>query len=191
MMLKDGMLLYHGSYTAVHEVDLMKCMSGKDFGRGFYLTSDLNQAKRFITTSVRKARMLGATDVEGNYGFVSTFRFVFLDNSLSVYEFDDANEQWLWFVASNRRSTLATDLMGRIDAALEKADVIVGKVANDTTNPVITTYLNGLYGPVDDSESARTAIRLLLPNKLKDQFCFLTERAVACLSLVGVDRYEL
>ncbi|WP_196814247.1 DUF3990 domain-containing protein [Butyrivibrio sp. LC3010] len=40
MKLKDGMLLYHGSYTSVENIDLNQCMNGKDFGKGFYLTSD-------------------------------------------------------------------------------------------------------------------------------------------------------
>ena len=51
-------------------------------------------------------------------------------------------------------------------------------------------FYHGLYGPVDDDESAQTAIRLLLPDKLKDQYCSLTERAVSCLELAGVERYE-
>ena len=37
--MKDGMLLFHGSYVPVENIDLSKCFSGKDFGRGFYLTS--------------------------------------------------------------------------------------------------------------------------------------------------------
>ena len=39
MTLKDGMLLYHGSYTSVESISLDQCARGKDFGRGFYLTS--------------------------------------------------------------------------------------------------------------------------------------------------------
>ncbi len=52
MKLKDGMLLFHGSYTPVEKIDLERCAKGKDFGRGFYLTSDLNQARNFIRSSI-------------------------------------------------------------------------------------------------------------------------------------------
>ena len=52
MKMKDGMLLFHGSYTAVEQIDLSMCMEGKDFGSGFYLTSSVRQAKGFIRTSV-------------------------------------------------------------------------------------------------------------------------------------------
>ena len=37
--LHDEMLLYHGSYIGIPEIDLDRCFSGLDFGRGFYLTS--------------------------------------------------------------------------------------------------------------------------------------------------------
>lgn len=39
LTLTDGMLLYHGSFTQVPQIDLHKCRQGKDFGRGFYVTS--------------------------------------------------------------------------------------------------------------------------------------------------------
>ena len=44
MILENGLILYHGSYTEVINSDLSKCSRGKDFGVGFYLTSDFNQA---------------------------------------------------------------------------------------------------------------------------------------------------
>ena len=52
MKLKDGMLLYHGSYAYVEEIDLAQCVEGKDFGKGFYLTSNPNQARSFIRSSI-------------------------------------------------------------------------------------------------------------------------------------------
>lgn len=45
MILHDGITLYHGSYCPVQKIDMAFCASGKDFGKGFYLTTDLNQAK--------------------------------------------------------------------------------------------------------------------------------------------------
>lgn len=33
--LKNGMPLFHGSYTTVEKIDLTLCNNGKDFGRGF------------------------------------------------------------------------------------------------------------------------------------------------------------
>ena len=54
-MLKNGIILYHGSYAKIENVNLEKCLDGKDFGTGFYLTSDYAQAAKFIKTSIAKA----------------------------------------------------------------------------------------------------------------------------------------
>lgn len=47
--LKDGMLLYHGSYTGISKIDLDKCTRGLDFGKGFYLTSSFEQAYAYVS----------------------------------------------------------------------------------------------------------------------------------------------
>ena len=33
------MIVFHGSYTAVNEIDLTKGRSNLDFGKGFYVTN--------------------------------------------------------------------------------------------------------------------------------------------------------
>jgi len=32
------MIVYHGSYTVIEEIDLSKSIPNKDFGKGFYVT---------------------------------------------------------------------------------------------------------------------------------------------------------
>ena len=39
------MKLYHGSNIHIDSIDLLKGRKGKDFGRGFYLSEDLDQAQ--------------------------------------------------------------------------------------------------------------------------------------------------
>ena len=39
------MILYHGTNLDIDEIDLEKCAPFKDFGKGFYLTTLLDQAK--------------------------------------------------------------------------------------------------------------------------------------------------
>ena len=74
---------------------------------------------------------------------------------------------------------------------LSDADVIIGKVANDKTNPVITAYLNGLYGDIMSDEAVNEAIKRLIPDHLVDQYCFLTQKAVDCLSFQEAQRYDI
>ena len=45
--LKDGFVLYHGSYCEVKAPDLAKCAKSKDFGQGFYLTTSKEQAEKY------------------------------------------------------------------------------------------------------------------------------------------------
>ena len=190
-MLKDGMLLFHGSYIAVEHIDLNKCMQGKDFGKGFYLTSDPSQARSFIRSSLYKAQMIGAVLPSQNYGFVSSYRFHSPKEGIRYYEFPDAEKEWLWFISLNRRRKLAEDLRQLINPNLFNAEIVVGKIANDTTNPVITTYLNGLYGSITSENAVRTAINQLMPDHLSDQFCFLTESAISCLEFQEARKYVL
>ena len=79
--------------------------------------------------------------------------------------------------------------MPLIDARVFDAEIIAGKVANDTTNPVITTYLNGLYGDITSERAIKFAIEELLPDHLDNQFCFLSGHAVGCLEFVEAEKY--
>lgn len=58
-------------------------------------------------------------------------------------------------------------------------DVVIGPVANDKTMPVISLYFAGVY-------TEEEAIKRLLPQKLKDQYAFRTEEAVALLTFQEV-----
>lgn len=191
MMLKDGMILYHGSYARVENIDLSKSSANKDFGKGFYLTHDEAQARNFIKTSLLKAKALEIISGEQNYGYVSVFRYHEPKEAIKSFEFERSSKEWLWFIASNRRSKLAKELRPSIDNSLFDSDIVIGKIANDTTNPVITTYLNGLFGDIKSDVAINFAIQQLMPEHLLEQFCFRTEKAIACLEFLEATRYEL
>ena len=61
--LKDGFVLYHGSYCEVKAPDLGKCAKRKDFGQGFYLTTSKEQAESFLRTSIAKAIATGTIEL--------------------------------------------------------------------------------------------------------------------------------
>ena len=190
MRLYDGLTLYHGSYTPVENIDLQFCSSQKDFGKGFYLTSELSQAQRFISTSILKALRSRILDARPSFGYVSIFVFHGNPADLQYVDFPEPNEDWLRFVAYNRSRTLDKDFIKALDPGVFQADIISGKVANDKTNPTITAFLGGVFGELTDKTAIDTTIRLLRPNELKDQFCFLTQRAIQCLTFQEAVRYE-
>ena len=90
-------------------------------------------------------------------------------SSLKVLNFEGATIEWLKFVANNRNVMNFTD----------DSDIVIGPVANDRTMPVIKLYFSGIY---DEAET----IKRLLPQKLKDQYTFKSEKALRALTLSEV-----
>lgn len=184
--LKDGMLLYHGSYTEIPRIDLDKCTHGLDFGKGFYLTSSFNQAYAYVPLSAKKAVRIGI--VPGNFnledGQISVYRFHY-DPNLLFHPFPSANSEWLHFVSANRNQSLFPELLKKY----RTTDIIAGKIADDQTARTLQQYIGGYFGTPGLPDTDEAVIKKLLPNRLWDQFCFRTEDAIKSLEFVRSDRY--
>lgn len=177
--LKDGLILYHGSYCEVTEPDLDKCAKRKDFGQGFYLTTSQNQAESFLKTSIAKAIVAGKIEEHQSYGYISVFELK-LSRQLQTHIFETADIDWLHCIAAHRKKKLFIE----VEREMEKYDVIAGKIADDATNTTLTAYLAGAFGTAGDKEADSFCIKQLLPDKLKNQYCFKTETAIECLKFV-------
>ena len=152
------MILYHGSNVAVIEPRIIESDRRLDFGTGFYLTTSLEQAKRWAElTALRRGT-----------GEPLVSCFVFPEaamEQLKTLAFNEPDEAWLKYTAHNRKDPNADD----------DYDLVIGPVADDKTMPVISAYYAGIY---DEEET----LRRLLPQKLKDQYAFKTEEAVEFLA---------
>ena len=156
------MILYHGSNVAVREPKLLKIQRDLDFGRGFYTTSDWEQAASWAKRTVRIR--------ETGKAFVSVYEIdQEMTETLRLRRFMAADRAWLDYVAANRRGI----------APKEDADMVIGPVANDQTFPTLLLYLDGYL-------TAEAAIQQLLPQKLKDQYVFKTEKALSLLHCAEV-----
>lgn len=144
--LHEPVVLYHGSFCEVTAPDLERCARYKDFGKGFYLTTDLAQAEAFAKITVRKSIANGIVAHAQNYGIISHFEY---------------NSQY---------------------------DVIGGKIANDATNITLTNYMTGAYGVMGTNAADNFCISLLLPERLKDQYCFRTTKALEQLKFLKSTR---
>ena len=149
------MLLYHGSLVIIKEPDLSFSKGRRDFGKGFYLTSSLEQAVKWAKRNMRINNL--------DKGYVS------------IYEFDEkaliktkvcsnANRDWLQFVVDNR-------LQKKLN---NEFDLIVGPVADDQAYNTIILYEDGI---IDEDY----AIRKLMSEKLHDQYLFRTQKALSYL----------
>ena len=156
------MILYHGSNVEVRQPRLLKNQRELDFGRGFYTTSDLDQASRWAKRTARRLKTA--------LGYVSVYE---IDDAkmrtLHTLRFDKPDAAWLRFVVENRKGVVQES----------DWDLICGPVANDQTIPVINLYLDGMYDEED-------TIKRLLPQKLKDQFTFKSEKSINLLRCIEV-----
>lgn len=184
--LKDGLLLYHGSYMAIPHIRLEKCVSGLDFGKGYYVTPSYEQAFNYVPLAVKKNIRRGVVKKNFNIsdGRVSIYRYHSNPNLLTHY-FDEADADWLHFVTANRNFKLFPDLF----AKLKYIDIIGGKIADDNTASTLNAYMMGLYGTSGSLEADTFAIQQLLPERLEPQFCFCTPEAVQSLEYIGSEGY--
>ncbi len=160
------MLLYHGSNIEVKEPRLLQKQRTLDFGKGFYTTTDLEQAKKW---ALRTRRIRNHGNASVNVYEIDDKAF----EKLKTLRFAKADIEWLDFVVQNRRGNLE-------DASY---DVVWGPVANDQTMPTLVLYMDGYL-------SADTTIAQLLPQKLKDQVVFKTEAALSYLHFKEALLYE-
>lgn len=177
--LVEGLRRYHGSYCEVREPRLEKCAKRKDFGKGFYLTTCEEQAISFLKTSLIKAETGGLIETGQGYGVVSTFE-IHLKHELSKFIFQDADAEWLHCVAAHRKKNCFLE----VEKKLAQFDVIAGKIADDATNRTLVAYISGTFGKIGSKSADDFCIRQMLPERLKDQYCFKTKKALECLHFV-------
>lgn len=156
------MKLYHGSNIIVKTPKILEPVRSLDFGAGFYLTTDFEQAKKWSILKTERSGIGRPT--------VSVYEILEENmKKLCILKFDSANKNWLEFVSMNRKNEIIED----------NSDIIIGPVANDNTMPVITLYLRGDY-------DVNEALKRLLPQKLKDQIVFKNEKSLSYLKFVEV-----
>lgn len=156
------MILYHGSNIEVISPKVIVSNRTLDFGAGFYTTSNLEQAQRWAYLQTRRRK--AGEPIVTFYEFDETMS----NEGIKVLHFESANKEWLNFVTQNRKRTYIGD----------KYDVVIGPVANDNTMSVINDYMLG-------SISEETALLLLMPQKLSDQYAFLTAKGLSLLRTGG------
>lgn len=90
------MILYHGSNCNIAEIDLSKSKVGKDFGCGFYLSADEQQARELAE---RKTEQMGiGTPTLTVYSFDEKSLH---NKEISVLVFQSYNKEWAEFVLMN------------------------------------------------------------------------------------------
>ncbi|MBQ8972462.1 MAG: DUF3990 domain-containing protein [Clostridia bacterium] len=151
------MILFHGSNVAVKEPHLLKGQRNLDFGKGFYTTSDFEQAAAWAR---RKTMLRGSGTPIVTYYNVNENDLL----QLKTLRFLKADRAWLDYITSYRKGFALPD----------DYELIIGPVANDQTTQTLTLYLDGYL-------DAEGALKRLLTQRLKDQYTFRTAAGIALL----------
>ena len=96
--------LYHGSNVAIENIDLSRSKRGKDFGQGFYLNANRDQA---MAMAIRTTKLF----CEGQ-PVLSCFEFddtVAEERGLKVKRFPDYSEEWAEFVVIEGKTHCGAD----------------------------------------------------------------------------------
>lgn len=137
-----------------------------DFGAGFYLTSDLDQAARWA--KLKKERTMTGIPMVSIFE-TDTQKW----QDLLIQQFHSPNKEWLRYITTFRKGEIIST----------QFDVIIGPVADGQTIDTLGIYFRGLI-------SAEIAIQLLLPHKLKDQYCLKTQKAIDSIRFSGVKKWK-
>ena len=156
--------LYHGSTTDIDRIDLQKSRPNKDFGRGFYLSADRQQAWRM---GEFKALTEGGTPVLNTYLFDE---LVLTSGELRVLSFEGYTREWADFIFLNRNNR-------SIDPAHDY-DIVYGPIANDRVGVQIGKYEAG------DITLDQFLQNLKYMKGITFQYYFGTERAISRLTKI-------
>ena len=156
------MKLYHGSNILIDKIDLSKSKPNKDFGRGFYLSDNEEQA---LEMAKFKTLTLGGEPL------ISIFEFdenIITNNTLKVKVFQDYSEEWADFVFANREG---------LDN-VEEYDIVYGPIANDTVGLQIRKLKSGNIDKVEFLN------RFKYMKGITFQYYFGTENAIKTLKKI-------
>ena len=159
------MLIYHGSNVEVRKPSLLRSRKKTDFGRGFYTTTQKEQAEHWTSIKIDRAKI--------GRRVVSVFEVddeLLTNPELKIREFHGPDEAWLNFVVDSRKGVE------------HDYDLVFGPVANDKVFTVVNLNESGVI-------DAPAAIAELKAYKTYNQLSFHTPRVIQALRFI--ESYEV
>ena len=157
------MILYHGSNIKVSVPDLSVSKPFKDFGKGFYLSDNYEQAMDMASQKVKQTHV--------GEPIVSEFQFdesLLHSDELQIKIFSDYSEDWAHFVLDNRDKNLPQPI--------HNYDIVYGPIADDGVTFQLRRYQGGVIS------LARLVEELQYAKGITFQYFFGTDRALQKLT---------
>lgn len=157
------MRLYHGTNKAFDAIDLLKSKPNKDFGRGFYLSPNFEQALEMAKIKYSQQ--------ETGEPIVMTFEVDELEmNNLRVLRFDGYNEEWAKFILANRNNATG--------GSAHDYDIVYGPIADDKVGAQLWRYETQLI------DLPTLVEKLKYMKGVTFQYFFGTEKAISILKRI-------
>lgn len=151
------MILYHGTNINFEAIDLSKCKRGKDFGCGFYLSEDEQQA---LEIAQNRVKFQGGQIVIQKYEFDDSL----LNDYLLFQRFENYSKEWAEFIYANRKNLHRENI--------HFYDVVYGPIANDSVGLQVRNL-------IEHNISLEVFLeRLKYMKGITFQYFFGTERAI-------------
>ena len=157
------MKLYHGTNQVFTEIELQKSKPNKDFGRGFYLSPDYEQALSMAQIKVEQFQ-------EGQPVVMEYEVDESAIDALHVLRFADYSEQWAEFILANRGNSTGKPV--------HDYDIVIGPITNDKVGVQLWKYESQLI------DLPTLVSKLKYMKGLTIQYFFGTERALSILKRV-------
>ena len=143
------MIVYHGSTEIIKNPDVSHSKKYLDFGKGFYITTFENQAKKW---AARKGMRQEKTAIVNVYELSEKW------DGFRVLSFEKENEKWLDFVCGCRKGQPLN----------AEYDIVIGNVADDDVFKTVDMYFRGLC----DKEKVLSELRYY---KMNNQICIANQ----------------
>ncbi len=154
------MILYHGTNMAFDVIDLKKSKPNKDFGRGFYLSADHDQAMAMAKIKVDQLEEGGPTVLAFEVDETQMER-------LNMLHYHECSEEWAKFILLNHRNDKPQPV--------HDYDIVCGLIADDRVGVQLWKYET-------QSIDLPTLVRNLQHMKgITSQYFFGTEAAIELL----------
>lgn len=157
--------LFHGSNMIIEEPDLKHSKPYKDFGVGFYLSADKQQAWDMAFQKVNQTQTGKAEVTE--FLFDET---LMTSENLKVLSYPDYCEEWALFVLANRDK--------KAEHPVHDYDIVYGPIADDGVTYQLRRYEGGVIS------LSRLVDELRYAKGITFQYYFGTERALKHLKRI-------
>ena len=124
------MQLYHGSIEVIEHPKILDQQRLLDFGKGFYTTTNKEQAERWAAIKQKRA-------IKTTKAFVTVFELdelLLKSDTFKLKIFKQADEEWLDFVIHNRSVDSAADY-DLVVGPLQKQKAGKGSLAGSVEKP--------------------------------------------------------